>query len=84
MARTYDDYHKDIEALKTLKIGDRVKYVSKRGVIKTGVIAKFVEYKGRYGNWCEHREYFNYTSVTVHLDDGKSHINVSPRNLVII
>ena len=84
MARTDNDICNDIEVLDKLHIGDRVRYISKTGIEKTGNISKITEYRGRYGSRLERREYYRYSSVTVALDDGKSHVNVSPRNLQII
>ena len=84
MSRNINAYYDDIEMLKKLKIGDRVKYISKEGVVKTGIIVKFKKYYGNYGNIYEHRRYHNYTSVTILLDNSKKHISVSPRNLTFV
>lgn len=75
MGRTIDDIRDDIKMLNKLHIGDRVQYISKSGVVKTGIISKFTEYKGRYRS---------YSSVTVVVDGGNSHIIVSLRNLELI
>ena len=80
MARSYEEYKQDQKMLSKLKIGDRVRYTLKD---KIGVVAKFVEYRGSYCyGYRQYREDCPYIAVVVHLDDGKSHISVSPRNLV--
>lgn len=82
MARTTEDMKKDKKMLKKISIGDKVKYISKTGEVKTGIVSKVTEYKGRYGGLHSCRVYQDYASVTVLLDREK-HINVSPRNLTI-
>ena len=81
MARTYDDYIKDEEMLSQLKVGDRVKYISKN---KISTVAKFTNYQGSYSyGYMHYRKDCPYIAVTIHLDNGK-HINVSPRNLEVL
>ena len=63
--------------LSILKIGDKVKYKN-----KIGIVSKFVKYMGGYSYGCgQYRRQCSYIAVTVHLEDGMRHINVSPRNL---
>ena len=77
MARLYKEYQEDQKMLSKLSIGDKVKYKN-----KVGIISIFVEYKGSYSyGYKQFRIPCKYTAVVMHLDDGKSHINVSPRNL---
>ena len=47
MARTTEDMKKDKKMLKKISIGDKVKYISKTGEVKTGIVSKVTEYKGR-------------------------------------
>ena len=80
MARSYEEYKQDQKMLSKLKTGDRVRYTLKD---KIGVVTKFVEYSGSYCHgYRQYKKDYPYIAVVVHLDDGKSHISVSPRNLV--
>ena len=88
MARTETDILNDIETLSKLKIGSRVLYKSsekkkKKNDNKTGFVTGFNKYEGRYGRDLK-REYHNYSSVTIKLDDSGKCISASPRNLVIL
>lgn len=87
MARTKTDILNDIEILSKLKIGSKVLYKTskkkKKNNNKIGVVTGFNKYEGKYG--CDlKREYHDYSSVTIKLDDNEKHISVSPRNLVIL
>lgn len=83
MARKDDDIEKDLNKLKKLNVGSKVKYISKTGEEKLGIVSKITKYTGCYGGLHSGRTYHNYSSVTVLLDNGR-HINVSPRNLTIV
>lgn len=81
MARTYADIQKDRDMLGKIRIGDPVAYKTKDGTLKRGTVSKLTS----YGTYRDARtKYCQYKSVTVLLQDGGSHINVSPRNLILL
>ena len=88
MARTYSDRLEDKDILSELQIGTKVRFLSKKkNCNKTGIVTGFntydSEYSKKYG--CRYRmKRYNYTSVTIQLDDNGKRITVSPRNLVVI
>lgn len=85
MARTEKDRIKDNEILSKIKIGSKVQFKSsrKKNCNKIGTVVNFRKYEGKYGFNLE-KEYNDYTSVIIELDDNGKQINTSPRNLDII